>query len=329
MPCVTKYKGDFLWLRTRKQFGKIEYCCGECMDHEASGKWSEWRVCNPEKFKKSDLADHQKAIDNSNKHRFKQMPVTLAFKKVVEKQKDLLDGELKLVAPLADLSVTLAVEEIALHKSEALAQWAEKHGLQITPHWRSKNYGWEFVKSAHSLQLKAIGFQDGTVQRDILDQVAETKAWLHNKKFGISVDETTDIAVTKQVIVYAKAQGCTRYIGLRDMKGDGTGAAVKNAVVQLLEALEVPKSLWKAPAKEVLENHSAWYSNALHIPLKEELRESLDNDATTQQLTGGYVIDLSKPHALRLSQKPVTDHMAETCASIITFDSYNDSSLHC
>ncbi|KAF4660031.1 hypothetical protein FOL47_007310, partial [Perkinsus chesapeaki] len=41
-------------------------------------------------------------------------------------------------------------------------------------------------------------------------------------------------------------------------------------------------------------------------------------NTTTQQLTGGYVIDLSKPPALRLTQKPVTDHMAETCASVIT-----------
>ncbi|KAF4690248.1 hypothetical protein FOZ60_000406, partial [Perkinsus olseni] len=41
----------------------------------------------------------------------------------------------------------------------------------------------------------------------------------------------------------------------------------------------------------------------------------------TYQLKGDYAIDLTKPEALRLGQKPVTDDMAETCQTIITADS--------
>ncbi|KAF4692857.1 hypothetical protein FOZ63_007396 [Perkinsus olseni] len=228
MPCVSQYTALFKWLRIRKAGGKVEYCCGECLDHNASGKWSKWRLCDADKFKKSDLSDHQKAIDTNNKHKFAMVPVDVAFRKIVEKRKEEEEGrlneELSLVTPLADLALTLAVEEVALHKSEAFAQWGERHGLNVTQHWRSKNYGWEFVEAAHSIQL------------------AETKEWLRDCKYGVIVDETTDVAITKQIILYVKAKGQSRYVGLRDMHGEGTGEAVKEAVVALLESLDVPRA---------------------------------------------------------------------------------------
>ncbi|KAF4669767.1 hypothetical protein FOL46_001239, partial [Perkinsus olseni] len=156
MPCVSSYKGQYSWLRIRKVDGGYEYCCGECMDHRASGKWSDWRRCQPLKFKKSDLDDHQKSIDSKSKHRFGALPVDIAFKKIAEKQKvteaDRLASELALVAPLADLAMTLAIEEVPILKTECMLQWAERHGLEVTKHWRSLNCGWEFVKVAHAIQ---------------------------------------------------------------------------------------------------------------------------------------------------------------------------------
>ncbi|KAF4667801.1 hypothetical protein FOL47_003390 [Perkinsus chesapeaki] len=49
----------------------------------------------------------------------------------------------------------------------------------------------------------------------------------------------------------------------------------------------------------------------------------------TFQLKGDYAIDLTLPHALPLGQKPVTDDMAETCATIITDDSFYARAPHC
>ncbi|EER19221.1 hypothetical protein Pmar_PMAR028687 [Perkinsus marinus ATCC 50983] len=204
----------------------VEYCCGECLDHEASGKWAAWRTCDASRFKKSDLTDHEKAIQNG-KHKFKQLPVHVAFKQIIAKNEateaSRMAEELLLVNPLADLALTLAIEEVALLKSEAFLQWAEKHGLKVTKHWRSVNYGWQFIQAAHSIQL------------------ADIKVWLSGHKFGIIVDESTDISVTKQIILYIKSRGQTRYVGLRDMHGDGSGEAIKNAAVGLLEALQLPK----------------------------------------------------------------------------------------
>ncbi|EER18101.1 hypothetical protein Pmar_PMAR028375 [Perkinsus marinus ATCC 50983] len=180
----------------------------------------------PEGFKKSDLTDHEKAIQNG-KHKFKQLPVHVAFKQIIAKNEateaSRMAEELLLVNPLADLALTLAIEEVAILKSEAFLQWAEKHGLKVTKHWRSVNYGWQFIQAAHSIQL------------------ADIEVWLSGHKFGIIVDESTDISVTKQIILYIKSKGQTRYVGLRDMHGDGSGEAIKNAAVGLLESLQLPK----------------------------------------------------------------------------------------
>ncbi|EER02703.1 hypothetical protein Pmar_PMAR025724 [Perkinsus marinus ATCC 50983] len=88
---------------------RVEYCCGECLDHEASGKWAAWRACDASRFKKSDLTDHEKTIQNG-KHKFKQLPVHVAFKQIIAKnaatEASRMAEELLLVNPLADPALT-------------------------------------------------------------------------------------------------------------------------------------------------------------------------------------------------------------------------------
>ncbi|KAF4647597.1 hypothetical protein FOL46_004001, partial [Perkinsus olseni] len=72
-------------------------------------------------------------------------------------------------------------------------------------------------------------------------QVAQLKNLVAGTKYGVVVDETTDVAVTKQIILYVKVDGESRYVGLRDMQGEGTGEAIKNAVISLLETIGASK----------------------------------------------------------------------------------------
>ncbi|KAF4659355.1 hypothetical protein FOL47_007610 [Perkinsus chesapeaki] len=134
MPCVTKYsiRGTLL-----EELGEL-VSNPPGYESKGDGKWASWRVCEGLKLKKSDLTDHQKAIDTKGKHMSEALPADNALKRVVQKHKaderQQLEDELRVVSPLADLEVTLAVEEIAVHKIPPLLQWAEKHGMVVIPH---------------------------------------------------------------------------------------------------------------------------------------------------------------------------------------------------
>lgn len=116
---------------------------------------------------------------------------------------------------------TLAIPRSCCHQIPSFLAmgrkaWLEVQALDVTQLWSSKNYGWKFIEAAYSIQL------------------AKTIECLQGCKCGVIVDKSTDVSVTKQTILYVKAKCQSYHIGSNNMHGEGTGEAVKNAVIDLL-----------------------------------------------------------------------------------------------
>ena len=105
-------------------------------------------------------------------------------------------------------------EELALSKVNPIAEILEKHDVLITPFLRGKNYPLVFVRSGATLLFEEV--------RDFA-----------KGPFGITVDETTDIAVQKQMIVYVKAKSARRFLGLINIEF-GSGQGLLEATVKLV-----------------------------------------------------------------------------------------------
>ena len=58
-------------------------------------------------------------------------------------------------------------------------------------------------------------------------------------KYGVIMDESTDCAVAKQLVLYVKVQGAVLFEGM--LTADVSGEAIKNACVQLLTDLDMER----------------------------------------------------------------------------------------
>ena len=136
----------------------------------------------------------------------------------LQKKKDNREHEIhKSVVPLVNIVALCMTEELALREVNPIAELLEKHEVHITPFWRGKNYPLVFVRSGAT--LVALQFEE---VRDFA-----------KGPFGLTVDETTDIAVQKQMIVYSKAKCAVRFLGLINIES-GSGQGLLEATVKLV-----------------------------------------------------------------------------------------------
>ena len=190
-------------------------------------KFSEWRV-QKVGFQRSDLTDHQKAADKNPALRGNAMLTpqemwTAAKEKATQQAQTKLEDRKASVLPLVDLTMVLGSEEVSMRKSEAFLAWGERNGVACTSSWRSKNYNWSFATAT------------ADVQRQVL------KERVRGLKYGVIMDESTDCALAKQLVLYVKVQGAVLFAGMLDMAADGSGEGIKNACVQLLTDLDMER----------------------------------------------------------------------------------------
>ena len=134
--------------------------------------------------------------------------------------------------PLVDLTMVLGSEEVSMRKSESFLARGERNGVACTSSWHSKNYNWSFATAI------------ADVQRQVL------KDRVRGLKYGVIMDESTDCAVAKQLVLYVKVQGAVLFAGMLDMAADGSGEAIKNACVQLLTDLDMERKNLTAVAAD-------------------------------------------------------------------------------
>ena len=128
--------------------------------------------------------------------------------------------------------MVLGSEEVSMRKSEAFLARGERNGVACTSSWRSKNYNWSFATAT------------ADVQRQVL------KDRVRALKYGVIMDESTDCAVAKQLVLYVKVQGAVLFAGMLDMAADGSGEGIKNACVQLLTDLDMERKNLTAVATD-------------------------------------------------------------------------------
>ena len=181
------YTKDFSWLEVRQKGAACEYRCGTCSVRGAKNKFSEWRM-QKVGFQRSDLTDHQKAADKNpalhgNAKLTPQEMWAAAKEKATQQAQTKLEERKASVLPLVDLTMVLGSEEVSMRKSEAFLAWGERNGVACTSSWRSKNYNWSFATAT------------ADVQRQVL------KDRVRGLKYGVIMDESTDCAVAKQLVL--------------------------------------------------------------------------------------------------------------------------------
>ena len=174
--------------------------------------WREWRVCSGHS-KKERFREH-----NGYKH-----SIQPSLSSVVEKSKEMFvkakeseaESIRRQVVPLVDVVSLCATQELAMIKVDPIARLLEKHNVSVTPYWRSKNYPFVFLRAGAELQFLSL--------RDFGSGMP----------FGITVDETTDVAVEKQLIAYIKVAGESRFMGLVNVQS-GASEELMYAMVKLI-----------------------------------------------------------------------------------------------
>ena len=134
---------------------------------------------------------------------------------MVKEKKSAAESIRRQVVPLVDVVSLCATQELAMIKVDSITRLLEKHDVEVTPYWRSKNYPFVFVRAGAELQFRSL------------------QEFGSGMPFGITVDETTDVAMEKQLIVYIKVAGESLFMGLVNVVSGGSGNLL-NAVTTLV-----------------------------------------------------------------------------------------------
>ena len=217
------------WLEVRRQAGGAwVYRCKLCFERPTArrggSKWHDWRVCvnrtKLERCKEHDEFNHgDQPIFNESMYR-------LATKRQ-ERSAVAKVEEDKLVVPLIDAALEASALELAASKIAPLAHLLRRNGVEVTKSWCSKNYGFVWWRCAADVQKEVIKADLSGVQC-----------------FGLTVDETTDVGIEKQPIVYLKIDSTKRqkFLGLVTMTGSTADDIVKAIQGVLLDfGLDIQK----------------------------------------------------------------------------------------
>ena len=165
--------------------------------------------------------------EHSTKDHGTQMAMPEILPRGVEKKlrqrEEKIQKEDMTILRLIDVALETAVLELAASEVAPIARLLRRNGVNIATCWQLKNYGFVWWVTAADLQFQTI--KDAV--RDI-------------NCFGVTIDETTDCGVQKQLIVYLKTQhhASQKFLGLVSMEGSKTVDIVE-AVVSILKRYDL------------------------------------------------------------------------------------------
>ena len=188
-------------------------------DHKNSGLFS-W-------LETQKIAGTTKHYKYSTKDHGTQMAMPEILSRGVEnklrQREEKIQKEDMTILPLIDVALETAVLELAASKVAPIARLLRRNGVNIATCWQSKNYGFVWWVTAANLQFQTI--------KDAIRDI---------NCLGITVDETTDCGVQKQLIVYLKTQhhASQRFLGIVSMEGSKSVDIVE-AVVSILKRYDL------------------------------------------------------------------------------------------
>ena len=217
------------WLEVRRQAGGAwEYRCKLCFERPTArrggSKWHDWRVC-VNRMKLERCKEHDE-FNHGDQPSFNESMYRLATKRQ-ERSAVAKVEEDKLVVPLIDAAFEASALELAASNIAPLAHLLRRNGVEVTKSWCSKNYEFVWWRCAADVQKEVI-------KTDLIGVQC----------FGLTVDETTDVGVEKQLIVYLKIDSTKRqkFLGLVTMTGSTADDIVKAIQVVLLDfGLDIQK----------------------------------------------------------------------------------------
>ena len=102
-------------------------------------------------------------------------------------------------------------------------------------YFKELNVGRNAHYSSHRIIEEWLKVLSDIIEEDVLDQVHKSPA------IGLMCDESTDISVTKELILYARILSCGEVRAhFLKLINDGTAETIKNAILSYLEEANIP-----------------------------------------------------------------------------------------
>ena len=156
--------------------------------------------------------------------------IAQAFQTTVSLQKKAISGSMRIL-------YWLAKEEIAhFTKFDSLRQLCVDLGCD---YFRELNVGGNAKYNSHRMIDEWLAILSGTIEEDLLNKIRISPA------IGLMCDESTDISVTKELILYARIIACgkvsTHFLKLIHIP-DGKAETIETALISFLDHTNIPIS---------------------------------------------------------------------------------------
>ena len=231
------WENEFNWLK-RVEGGMLCTICHKFNLVNSRNKIGVWASEPCKQLRKDKVVQHARSDMNAAAIERERLAIAStsdggiaqAFQTTVSLQKKAISGSMRIL-------YWLAKEEIApFTKFDSLRQLCVDLGCD---YFRELNVGGNAKYNSHRMIDEWLAILSGTIEEDLLNKIRISPA------IGLMCDESTDISVTKELILYARIIACgkvsTHFLKLNHIP-DGKAETIETTLISFLDHTNIPIS---------------------------------------------------------------------------------------